>query len=189
MFSAAVWLRSIAVAARDTSRSGARLSEAELPVVTIISALHREAAVAADLVGALDALNYPRAKLDIKLVVEQDDLETLAALVALRLPARYDIVVAPRGRPTTKPRALNVALGVARGSLVVVYDAEDRPAKDQIRLAAERFAADPSLDCLQARLAIDNGGDSWLANGIMAQPPQAKIRAHPHVLTAVRCIR
>ena len=75
MFSAAVWLRSIAVAARDTSRSGARLSEAELPVVTIISPLHREAAVAADLVGALDALNYPRAKLDIKLVVEHDDSE------------------------------------------------------------------------------------------------------------------
>ena len=72
-------------------------------------------------------------------------------------------MVAPRGRPTTKPRALNVALGVARGSLLVVYDAEDRPAKDQIRLAAERFAADPTLDCLQARLAIDNGGDSWLA--------------------------
>ena len=162
MFSAAVWLRSIAVAARDTSQSGARLSEAELPVVTIIAPLHREAAVAADLVRALDALSYPRAKLDIKLVVELDDLETLAALVALRLPARYDIIVAPHGRPTTKPRALNIALGVARGSLVVVYDAEDRPAKDQIRLAAERFAADPSLDCLQARLIIDNDGDSWL---------------------------
>ena len=162
MFSAAVWLRSIAVAARDTSRLAARLNEAELPVVTIISALHREAAVAADLVSALDALDYPRAKLDIKLVVEQDDPETLPALVALRLPAHYDIIVAPRGRPTTKPRALNIALGVARGSLLVVYDAEDRPAKDQIRLAAERFAADPSLDCLQARLAIDNGGDSWL---------------------------
>jgi cellulose synthase/poly-beta-1,6-N-acetylglucosamine synthase-like glycosyltransferase len=45
----------------------------------------------------------------------------------------------------------------------VVYDAEDRPARDQIRRAAERFAADPALDCLQARLAVDNAGDSWLA--------------------------
>ena len=63
----------------------------------------------------------------------------------------------------TKQRALNVALAVARGALLVVYDAEDRPAPDQLRLAAERFAADPDLDCLQARLIVDNGGDSWLA--------------------------
>ena len=33
-----------------------------------------------------------------------------------------------------------------------------------MRLAAARFAADKSVDCLQARLTIRNGGESWLAN-------------------------
>ena len=83
---------------------------------------------------------------------------------SLRLPARYEIIVAPPGPPQTKPRALNIALSSARGQLIVVYDAEDAPAADQLRLAAARFAADKSVDCLQARLAIRNGGESWLAS-------------------------
>jgi glycosyltransferase XagB len=81
----------------------------------------------------------------------------------LRLPARYEIVVAPPGLPATKPRALNVALPAARGALVVVYDAEDEPDPDQLRLAAARFAADPSVGCLQGALTIENSGDSWLS--------------------------
>jgi glycosyltransferase XagB len=91
----------------------------------------------------------------------------LAGLVELNLPARYEVIVAPPGQPQTKPRALNIALSSARGELIVVYDAEDAPAPDQLRLAASRFAADKTVDCLQARLAIRNHDESWLANGTM----------------------
>jgi cellulose synthase/poly-beta-1,6-N-acetylglucosamine synthase-like glycosyltransferase len=107
--------------------------------------------------------DYPKSKLDIKLVVEQRDPETLSRLVELKLPARYEIIVAPPGPPQTKPRALNIALSSARGQLLVVYDAEDFPAPDQLRLAAARFAAEKDLDCLQGRLAIRNGEESWLS--------------------------
>ena len=81
----------------------------------------------------------------------------------MRLPARYELVVAPPGAPATKPRALNVALATARGELIVVYDAEDAPSPSQLRLAASRFAADRRLDCLQARLTIRNADKSWLS--------------------------
>ncbi len=139
------------------------LADAHLPTYTIIVALHREEAVVAKLVAALDALDYPRVLLDIKLVVEEDDHATRAALDALRLPARYEVLVAPDGRPRTKPRALNVALAQARGDLLAVYDAEDEPEPDQLRKAAAAFAALPShAVCLQARLAIDNLRDGWL---------------------------
>ena len=114
----------------------------------------------ARLVRRLDALDYPRGKLDIKLVVERDDAATRAALESLDLPARYEIIVAPPGLPATKPRALNVALPAARGALLVVYDAEDEPDADQLRLAAARFAAEPAVHCLQAALTIDNAADS-----------------------------
>src|SRR5271169_4653693 len=107
--------------------------------------------------------DYPRAKLDIKLVVERRDAETLTAIAALRLPPRYDVIVVPPGAPSTKPRALNVALGAARGDLLVVFDAEDEPAPNQLRLAAARFAANADVDCLQARLAVENAADSWLS--------------------------
>jgi cellulose synthase/poly-beta-1,6-N-acetylglucosamine synthase-like glycosyltransferase len=129
----------------------------------VVVALYREADVVEDLVAALDGLDYPKSKLDIKLVVERRDLETLGRISELKLPARYEVVVAPPGEPKTKPRALNIALATARGDLLVVYDAEDAPSPDQLRAAATRFAADHALDCLQGRLAIRNADDSWLS--------------------------
>ena len=140
------------------------LADADLPVYTIVAALHREANVAAKFVAALDALDYPRAKLDILLVLEESDSETREALVALDLPARYRVIVAPEGQPRTKPRALNAALPLARGALLTIYDAEDEPDTDQLRRAAARFAiAHSRVACLQGRLVIDNIGDGWLA--------------------------
>ena len=139
------------------------LNDDEVPNYTVVAALYRETSVVEDLIKAIDALDYPKGKLDIKLVVEQRDVETLGRIVELHLPARYEVIVAPSGEPQTKPRALNLALSSARGDLVVVYDAEDIPAPDQLRLAASRFAADKDLDCLQAQLAVRNYGESWLS--------------------------
>jgi len=163
LFAAAIVLRNLAVAAADAESPSRPLDDAELPIYTIIAPLRGEARMVAKLVRRLDALDYPRGKLDIKLVVERDDEATRRALESLDLPARYDVVVAPPGRPATKPRALNVALPAARGALVVVYDAEDEPDSDQLRLAAARFAADPTVHCLQAALTIDNAADSWIS--------------------------
>jgi hypothetical protein len=163
VFSAAILLRWAVVAAARDVPPASPLRDDQLPVYTIVAPLYLEARVAGKLTRALDAIDYPRAKLDIKLVVEARDSTTLRAIAALRLPPRYDVIVAPPGAPSTKPRALNIALAAARGELLVVYDAEDAPAPGQLRLAAERFAAAPEIDGLQARLAIHNAGDSWLS--------------------------
>ena len=163
IFSASVMLRSMAAVASRPEIDPPELTDDTLPKYTVVVALYREANVVEDLVKAIDAFDYPKGKLDIKLVVEQRDAETLGRIVELRLPARYEVVVAPSGKPQTKPRALNIALSSARGDFVVVYDAEDAPAPDQLRLAASRFAAEKDLDCLQARLAIRNHDESWLS--------------------------
>jgi glycosyltransferase XagB len=163
IFSASVMLRSMVAVASDPEIQCPDLSDDELPNYTVVVALYREARIVENLVKSIDAFDYPHSKLDIKLVIEQRDVETLAKISELRLPARYEVVVAPSGKPQTKPRALNIALSCARGELVVVYDAEDIPAPNQLRLAASRFAADKKLDCLQGRLAIRNHGESWLS--------------------------
>ncbi|WP_134499856.1 glycosyltransferase [Microvirga pakistanensis] len=140
-----------------------RAKDASLPVYTIIAALYREKQVAARLVEALKRLDYPAAKLDIKLVLEADDRETMDALKRAELPGNIEIIVAPPGQPRTKPRALNVALPLARGRFTVVYDAEDVPDRDQLRLAVSSFSTMPvDVACLQARLTIDNTYDSWI---------------------------
>ncbi|MEX2034645.1 MAG: glycosyltransferase [Xanthobacteraceae bacterium] len=141
-----------------------------LPVYSIVVPLYREAAAVKDLVAALHRLNYPMEKLDIKLALEPDDHETREALANLRLGPPFEIVIAPEVGPRTKPKALNAALSLVRGSFLVVFDAEDRPEPDQLRLALEAFvAADERLACVQARLTIDNAADSWLSRLFAAE--------------------
>jgi len=55
-----------------------------LPRYTILVPMYREAAVLPGLVRALKALDYPAHLLDIKLVLEEDDAETIAAAQALQ---------------------------------------------------------------------------------------------------------
>ncbi|WP_240540098.1 glycosyltransferase [Salinarimonas soli] len=140
-----------------------RWADRDLPVYTVIVPLYREMGVFDRLLVALDRFDYPRAKLDIKIVIEAEDAEMRAALRERPPPAHVEVIVAPPGRPRTKPRALNVALPLARGELTVIYDAEDVPAPDQLRLAVDAFArGGPDVGCLQGRLVIDNSADSWL---------------------------
>ncbi len=146
------------------------LSDDQLPVYSVIVALYREARCVAPLLRALGALDYPREKLDIKLAVEPDDLATRAAIARYGLPPNVEVIVAPPGGPKTKPKALNAALPFARGSFVCVFDAEDLPEPGQLRAALDTFRReDRSLACAQARLAIHNGGDSWLARMFAAE--------------------
>ncbi|WEZ84562.1 glycosyltransferase [Rhizobium sp. 32-5/1] len=135
-----------------------------LPIYSVLVALYREKGVAAQLVQALDRLDWPRSRLDIKFVCEEDDAETIAALETMRLAPEYEIVRVPVRLPRTKPKALAYALPGCRGSLVVVYDAEDRPDPGQLREAHATFAkAPPHVICLQAPLIITNARQSWLS--------------------------
>jgi len=139
------------------------LADCDLPRYTIVVALHREARICRQLVERLERIDYPRSKLDIKFVIEDDDIEMRLALKALKLTPIYEIIVAPSGQPRTKPRALNIALPFARGDYLCIYDAEDAPDRDQLRRAAAQFvASSDTISCLQAKLVVDNVDDTRL---------------------------
>jgi cellulose synthase/poly-beta-1,6-N-acetylglucosamine synthase-like glycosyltransferase len=146
------------------------LRNAELPVYTILCALKDEASSVDGLLSAIENLDYPREKLDVKLVIEADDADTATAIAARKTRIPVEVITAPDSKPRTKPKALNIALPFARGSFTVVYDAEDRPEPAQLRRALESFAAGgDKLACVQARLSIDNTTDSWLAGLFTAE--------------------
>ncbi|OJF98680.1 glycosyl transferase [Rhizobium sp. 58] len=137
---------------------------ASLPVYSVLVALYRERGVAEQLVRALDSLDWPRSRLDIKLVCEEDDTETIAVLETMRLAPEYEIVRVPLRLPRTKPKALSYALPGCRGALLAVYDAEDRPDPGQLREAHAAFLTAPDhVICLQAPLMITNARQSWLS--------------------------
>jgi len=148
--------------------------DAELmPLYTVLVPLFRETCVVPQLLGALSALDYPKHRLEIILVLESVDTETQLALAAVPLPRHMRVLVVPDGEPRTKPRAIQYALQFAHGEFLVVYDAEDLPEPDQLRRALGVLLASPRrIGCLQARLNIYNSRASWLTRGIMAQTPQ-----------------
>lgn len=133
-----------------------RVPDNELPIYTILVPLYHEAAVVPQLAMNLRALKYPVDRLDIKFLVEHDDVDTLSALLANGAD-QFDVVVVPDGAPRTKPKALNYGLTMARGDLVTIFDAEDRPDPLQLRKAVVAFQRAPAeVGCLQARLEYWN---------------------------------
>ena len=135
----------------------AALSDAELPVYTVLVALYNETPIVPNLLKALLAIDYPPEKLDIKLILEANDETTRRAIETSSLPSQFSVVICPPGDLQTKPRAMNIALLFARGTLVAVFDAEDIPKRDQLRLAACRFHLAPrNVGCLQAALTLYN---------------------------------
>lgn len=157
---AALWYA--AVHMRDAARPIPRLNADTLPRYSLLVPLYDEADIVPDLVQALAAIDYPADKIQTLLILEEQDTRTRAAVGALRLPPHMSVVVVPDGSPRTKPRALNYALRRATGDLVVVYDAEDVPEPDQLRRAARLLATNPRLGCVQARLNVLNGDETWL---------------------------
>ena len=141
----------------------ARPDPARLPVYTILLPLYDEAHMVGELVRAMNRLDWPRERLDIKFLVEARDRATAAAIERLDLRAPFEVVIVPDALPRTKPKALAYAMPLMRGDFVTVYDAEDRPDPGQLLEAFSAFeAGGERLACVQAPLLIDNGD----ANGL-----------------------
>lgn len=135
-----------------------KVPECELPVYTIMLPVYREEAVAAKLIDRIGKLDYPKDKLDVKVLLEADDPGTLEALKKADPPDCFEFIVMPPLQPKTKPRSCNYALAAARGEFCVIYDAEDAPEPDQLKKAVAAFRADRSgkLVCVQAKLNYYN---------------------------------
>lgn len=146
-----------------TPEEVAALDDRDLPVYTVLVPLYREAEILPTLIRAIDDLDYPKAKLDIKLLLEEDDEETLAAVQRHPLPAHFKPVIVPNSPPRGKPKACNYGLIHAEGEFVVIYDAEDIPEPDQLKKAVLGFRkANSRVQCIQAKLNYFNRDQNLL---------------------------
>lgn len=152
-----------------TPEEVAALDERHLPVYTILVPLYKEAGIVARLVRDINALDYPRTRLDVKLLCEEDDTETIEKIRSMGLPPHFHLVVVPDSQPKTKPKACNYGLQLSQGSFCVIFDAEDRPDPDQLKKAAVAFSrVGPEVACIQAKLNHFNQDQNmltaWFAN-------------------------
>jgi glycosyltransferase XagB len=155
---------------RVTDAEARAVPDDALPVYTVLVPAYREPEVVANLLANLGRLEYPAAKLDVKLLLEADDDATLAAVADLGDLPFLELVLVPPSEPRTKPKALNYGLTLARGEVVTVYDAEDDPDPLQLRRAVVALGwAGPRVACVQAQLAYGNAEQNLITKWFTAE--------------------
>jgi len=179
--------------ARLSYEEAKKIPYSQLPVVTILLPLYREKLTLPFLIDSISRIDYPKDKLDVRLLVEDDDKETLEAIKELPVTNSNIMTVKSEDNSMihalktvdyinsltyqnetlinidyitegtkTKPNALNVGLRRAKGKIVGVYDAEDRPDENQVRTIIAYMMKHPDVACVQARLAYYNHNQSIL---------------------------
>ncbi|MGA7146885.1 MAG: glycosyltransferase [Microbacterium sp.] len=139
------------------------LRDEELPMYTVLVPVFREARIVGRLVENLGRLDYPTEKLEVIILVEEEDAETRDAIALSDPPEHFIVVTVPQGSPQTKPRACNVGLEVARGEFLVIYDAEDAPEPDQLKKTVIAFSrAHESVVVMQAALNYFNARENLI---------------------------
>ncbi len=136
----------------------------ELPMYTLLVPLFREReATIHNLITAVRRFDYPKSKLDVKLIVEMADEPTTQIIKNLACESYFEIIRVPYSYPQTKPKACNYALRFAKGEYVTIYDAEDIPEPQQLKKVIRTFEDSPkNVACVQARLNYYNRNENFL---------------------------
>jgi cellulose synthase/poly-beta-1,6-N-acetylglucosamine synthase-like glycosyltransferase len=146
------------------------LPDADLPTYTVLVPAYGEGNVIGETVRRLQDLEYPAKKLELTLLLEADDVETIAAAERACAESSVQIVRVPNIPPRTKPKACNYGWRLSSGSLLTIFDAEDRPDPLQLRRAVVAFRRlGSSVACLQARLQYHNAEQNLITRWFAAE--------------------
>jgi len=147
-----------------------RIDESSLPVYSILCPLYKEAHVIPQFLQSINKLSWPKEKLDVLLLLEEDDKESIEKIKNITLPPYVRTVIVPHSMPKTKPKACNYGLGKAKGEYLVIYDAEDMPDPLQLKKAYLGFQkAGSDVRCLQAKLNYYNPHQNLLTRFFTAE--------------------
>ena len=136
------------------------------PFVTVLVPCRNEELVIEGLVTTLLALDYPDDRHEILIIDDGSDDATgdIIDELARRHP-HLRCIHRPPGAGGGKSGALNTALAVARGEVLVVYDADHKPRADVLRRFVRHFA-DPEVAAVQGRCIVRNSNETRLARSI-----------------------
>ena len=134
----------------------------DAPTVSVVAACKNEALVAGGLVASLANLEYPAGRVEF-ILVDDGSTDRTADLLERHVGAdhRFRVVRRPEGAGGGKSGALNDALGVAGGEIIVVFDADHQPRPDVLVRLVRHFA-DPEVAAVQGRCEVTNGHDALI---------------------------
>ena len=132
------------------------IQQKELPKYTILIPMFKENhKTILQSLKAIKNIEYPKNLLDVKFVLEKDDIKTLTIINDIKLPNYITTIHVPYFEPRTKPKACNFASLFAEGEIVVIFDAEDVADKKQLMDAIKLFKK-TDADILQGCLTFYN---------------------------------
>ncbi|HPJ03013.1 MAG TPA: glycosyltransferase [Candidatus Limiplasma sp.] len=119
------------------------------PFVSVLVPAHNEGVVISRTVQALLAFDYPQDRYEIIIISDNSTDNTRQVLEDMQekypdrrlIVVNTDTVVGGRG----KSNALNIGAQVARGSVFAIYDADNTPEPQALRLLVENLMADDTL--------------------------------------------
>jgi len=132
---------------------------------TVLLPARHEEAVIEDTLQRIADLRYPRELVQIVVIVEAGDEGTAIAVnrkIAELEQAGVDNVSLVRFAepPINKPHALNVGLAHARGDVVTIFDAEDEPHPDILRVVNTIMQREGAA-VVQSGVQLMNYADRW----------------------------
>ncbi|MGC8851980.1 MAG: glycosyltransferase [Hydrogenobacter sp.] len=134
----------------------------DLPTVSVLVPMHNEEKVARHILDLLVEADYPKEKLEI---IPINDHSTDRTKEILNEYAQKYPFIRPLHRyedlPRGKQNGLNDALKMAKGEVIIVYDADYLPPKGQIRTLAVAFK-DPQVGAVMGRVVPINAGKNLL---------------------------
>jgi len=148
------------------NKTDGRIPLKEYPMVSIMVPAHNESIVIRKTVLALLEFDYPLDRYEI--IVINDNSTDNSAEVLKELQARNphrklvvintDNVIGGKG----KSNALNIALSVASGSVIAIYDADNTPASDALAILVENLMSDDKLGAVIGKFRTRNRNASIL---------------------------
>ncbi|HEV2381246.1 MAG TPA: glycosyltransferase family 2 protein [Terriglobia bacterium] len=129
------------------------------PEVSILMAVHNEAAALPAKLRNLQELDYPAGRLELVVVSDGSSDATNEILRAWHGERRLAIIVPVN---EGKAEALNRAVAAAQGDIVVFTDARQSIDSDAVRFLVENFA-DSGVGCASGELLLDCAGEAMMA--------------------------
>jgi cellulose synthase/poly-beta-1,6-N-acetylglucosamine synthase-like glycosyltransferase len=132
-----------------------------LSFTLMLPARHEEAVLRETLQKVYD-LNYPKELMQIVVICREDDPATIAAALAKMNELADPLVqlLIFNDSPINKPHGLNLALQVARGDVVTIFDAEDEPHVDILNVINTTML-DEQVDAVQSGVQLMNHNTRW----------------------------
>jgi lipopolysaccharide/colanic/teichoic acid biosynthesis glycosyltransferase len=137
------------------------LADADLARVTVIVPAYNEAAMIAQKIQNLAALDYPRDRLEVRVVLDgcSDETEEVARAALAREGDPDFISLQVHSKNRGKLDVLNSEIAAARGDVVVLSDVSARIATDAL-LKGSRYFADDTVGVVCGTYALEKPGSA-----------------------------